>query len=63
LVVCAELAMATVRCAACNVRVNLADVKSTERYSIEAAALKQVVDATKTIQHVMPRIWAKLGQT
>jgi formiminotetrahydrofolate cyclodeaminase len=61
LAVCAELAMATVRCATYNVRVNLADVEDPQRkLTIESAALKQVIDAGKIIQQVIPRIWTKL---
>lgn len=61
LAVCAELAMATVRCATYNVRVNLADVEDQQRkLTIESAAFKQVIDAGKIIQQVIPRIWTKL---
>src|SRR4051794_28832791 len=45
LAVCAEIAMATVRCAAYNVRVNLSDVADqTERTKFDAAASKQVAN-------------------
>jgi formiminotetrahydrofolate cyclodeaminase len=59
--VCAELAMATLRCAAYNVRVNLAGVQSVERFQIDSSVNKQMVDASRTIQRVIPRIWAKVG--
>jgi formiminotetrahydrofolate cyclodeaminase len=61
LAVCAELAMATVRCAAYNVRINLADVDDPQRrLALDSAALKQVIDASRIIQQVVPRIWTKL---
>ena len=63
LAVCAELAMATVRCAAYNVRVNLNDiVNPTERYRIDSGASRLVVESSKTIQRVIPRIWDRQQQ-
>ena len=62
LAVCAELAMATVRCAAYNVRVNLVDVSdATERQHFEDAMNKIVVHGTETIRATMPAIWKRLG--
>jgi formiminotetrahydrofolate cyclodeaminase len=61
LAVCAELAMATVRSAAYNVRVNLGEIQGAERLQIDSAITKQIVEASKTIQRAMPRIWARLG--
>ncbi|MDW8261155.1 MAG: cyclodeaminase/cyclohydrolase family protein [Phycisphaerales bacterium] len=62
LAVCAELAMATVRCALCNVRVNLADVVDQgERQRLadwcEATRLRSV----SLIQELMPITWSRLG--
>jgi formiminotetrahydrofolate cyclodeaminase len=59
LAVCAELAMATVRCAAYNVRVNLQDVEDLkERKKIDSLAAAQITESSKTIQRLMPHIWA-----
>lgn len=60
LAICAELAMATVRCAAYNVRVNLADVHNpSEKYRIDSAVTQQIADASRMIQRLMPKIWGK----
>lgn len=60
LAVCAELAMATARCAAYNVRVNLADVEDpAERQSIETAVNILLSRGTAIIQRLSPRIWAR----
>jgi formiminotetrahydrofolate cyclodeaminase len=58
LAVSAEIAMATVRCAAYNVRVNLSDVADqTERTKFDAAASKQVADCVPVIRRTIERIW------
>ena len=63
LAVCAELAMATVRCGAYNVRANLADIPDeAERQRIEAESAAMLVHATEVIRRVVPRIWARHGQ-
>lgn len=60
LAVSADLAMATVRCAVYNVRVNLADVADAgERQSIEAGLVEVLSHAAMLIQRVSPRIWAR----
>jgi formiminotetrahydrofolate cyclodeaminase len=63
LAVCAELAMATVRTAMYNCRVNLELVTdSADRKSIEATMTEILSHALALIQRVIPRIWAKLGK-
>ena len=63
LAVSADLAMATVRCAVYNVRVNLADVTDPgERQSIEAGLGEVLSHAAMLIQRVSPRIWARHAQ-
>ena len=63
LAVCADLSMATVRCAVYNVRVNLPDVTDpAERQRIEAATYELLSRAGLLIQQVSPRIWARHGQ-
>jgi formiminotetrahydrofolate cyclodeaminase len=58
LAVSAELAMATVRCAAYNVRVNLPDVSdAAEQDRFENATNSMVWRATERIQQVIPAIW------
>ena len=60
LAVSADLAMATVRCAVYNVRVNLADVTDAgERQAIEAGLGEVLSHAAMLIQRVSPRIWAR----
>ena len=63
LAVCAELAMATVRCGIYNVRVNLADVTDpADRQRIEAT-LDRIHDRSRDlIQRVIPRIWDRNKQ-
>jgi formiminotetrahydrofolate cyclodeaminase len=62
LAVCAELAMATVRCAIYNVRVNLADISDpAQRKSVEAACAQTLNSATKIIQKAIPAIWDRLS--
>ena len=63
LAVSADLAMATVRCAIYNVRVNLADVTdAAERQRIEAEMGQVLAHAAVLIQRVSPRIWARHGR-
>ena len=63
LAVCADLSMATVRCAVYNVRVNLPDVTdAAERQRIEGATFELLSRAGLLIQQVSPRIWARHGQ-
>lgn len=60
LAVCAELAMATVRCGAYNVRVNLADVGDpAERQSLRRESETIVERATGIIRRLIPRIWQR----
>jgi glutamate formiminotransferase/formiminotetrahydrofolate cyclodeaminase len=62
LAVCAELSMATVRCAAYNVRVNLPQVTDqTERRHFEQSAARMVADAGNVIREAIARIWARQG--
>ena len=61
LAVCAELAMATVRCAAYNVRVNLADVSdAAERTRLEEGMEISVARATSVVRRVIPVIWGRV---
>lgn len=63
LAVCADLSMATVRCAIYNVRVNLSDVADpAERQKIEATTFELLHRAGMLIQQVSPRIWARHAQ-
>jgi formiminotetrahydrofolate cyclodeaminase len=60
LAVCAELAMATTRCAVYNVRVNLSDVTDQrERDHFEQWCAKLLTHAREVIQRVMPKIWSQ----
>ena len=60
LAVSADLAMATVRCAVYNVRVNLVDVKDpAERQKIESEMGQVLGHAAVLIQRVSPRIWSR----
>ena len=64
LAVCCELAMATVRCAAYNVRANLPDLTDpADRAKIDADAGRMVAHATTVIQRTIPRIWARHGKS
>ena len=64
LAVCCELSMATVRCALCNIRANLPDlVDSRDRTSVEASAQHLLTEATKAVQRVVPRIWARQAKS
>ncbi len=63
LAVGAELAMATIRCASYNVRINSMDVSDpAERARFESAAGRQVAQSAAVIQRAMSRIWAWQGQ-
>ncbi|MCC6422848.1 MAG: cyclodeaminase/cyclohydrolase family protein [Phycisphaerales bacterium] len=60
LAVSADLAMATVRCAVYNVRVNLGDITEVdERRSIESTCGQMLSHALTLIQRVSPRIQAR----
>src|SRR4051812_38163724 len=63
LAVCADLAMATTRCAVYNVRANLPDVKdAADRASIELTIRSLLTRAATLIQQVAPRIWGRYEQ-
>jgi glutamate formiminotransferase/formiminotetrahydrofolate cyclodeaminase len=63
LAVSADLAMATVRCAVYNVRVNLADLPDpAQRQSYEAAMAQVLRKAGILIRRVSPRIWERHGE-
>ncbi len=63
LAVCADLAMATVRCAVYNVHVNLADVADPpERHRIESTIGHVLSRAAALIQRISPRIWERHEQ-
>ena len=63
LAVCAELAMATIRCGVYNVRVNLSDeVDAQERERVEATLRRILSHGTRIIQQVIPRIWERHGK-
>ena len=60
LAVSADLAMATVRCAIYNVRVNLTDVTdAADRHKIESEMGRVLAHAAVLIQRVSPRIWSR----
>jgi formiminotetrahydrofolate cyclodeaminase len=60
LAVCADLAMATVRCASYNIRANLADVTDpAERARFEQSADQLVTRGITLIRDLSPRIWSK----
>jgi formiminotetrahydrofolate cyclodeaminase len=61
LAVCAELSMATIRCAAYNVHVNLADVSDAdERQRFEESTAEMLGRATVLVKKVIPAIWDRL---
>jgi formiminotetrahydrofolate cyclodeaminase len=63
LAVCAELAMATVRCGVYNVRVNLSDVAdAAQKQAYRAEAQAQVARAVEIVRRVMPRIWRRIEE-
>jgi formiminotetrahydrofolate cyclodeaminase len=64
LAVCADLAMATTRCAIYNVRANLPDVKDpADRAAIESTIRSLLTHAGSLIQRVAPRIWERHEHT
>lgn len=63
LAVCADLAMATTRCAIYNVRVNLKELtEEADRRRVESSIGQLLQRAAELIQRVSPRIWARDGQ-
>jgi glutamate formiminotransferase/formiminotetrahydrofolate cyclodeaminase len=63
LAVCADLAMATARCAIYNVRVNMGDVTdSSDRQRIESTVGQILSHAATLIQRISPRIWERFKQ-
>lgn len=63
LAVCADLAMATTRCAIYNVRVNISDALPPEdRRKLESFISRMLSEAGMLIQQVSPRIWARHAQ-
>jgi formiminotetrahydrofolate cyclodeaminase len=64
LAVCAELAMATVRCAIYNVQVNLPEISDpAQRKAVEAASAQLLTSATGVIQKTIPAIWDRLSRS
>jgi formiminotetrahydrofolate cyclodeaminase len=64
LAVCADLAMATARCAIYSVRANLSDVKDgSDRAAIESRIRSLLTHAGSLIQRVAPRIWERHEQS
>ena len=60
LAVCADLAMATTRCAVYNVRTNLTDLTDpADRGNIERTISGMLTRAASLIQRVAPRIWER----
>jgi formiminotetrahydrofolate cyclodeaminase len=63
LAVCAELAMATVRCGGYNVRVNLLDVAGAVQKQVYAdEARAQVARGVEIVRRAMPRIWRRMDE-
>ena len=63
LAVCAELAMATVRCGIYNVRVNLSAVQDRGVHDRINADVEQMLSrATELIRKISPRIWQRHGR-
>jgi formiminotetrahydrofolate cyclodeaminase len=63
LAVCAELAMAAIRAALYNVRVNLTEIGDTEQRRLIEVMDRQLLDrATALIQRVGPRIWTRVAR-
>ena len=63
LAVCAELAMATGRCAIYNVRVNLPELPdNNKREQIESELKQMLARGTESIQRIIPEIWLRIGQ-
>jgi formiminotetrahydrofolate cyclodeaminase len=64
LAVCAELAMATLRCAVYNVRVNLGEVADpAERLDLRSSTQKMLGSGTDLIRQLMPAIWQRIDQS
>jgi formiminotetrahydrofolate cyclodeaminase len=64
LAVCADLAMATVRCAAVNVRVNLPELTDpADRQSVMQSLDATMAHALGLIKRVYPRIWTRIGSS
>ncbi len=62
LAVCADLAMATTRCAIYNIRVNLPEITDgKQRWEIEATSAHLLSRGLLTIQRVSPRIWQRIA--
>jgi formiminotetrahydrofolate cyclodeaminase len=60
LAVCCELAMATLRCANYNVRVNLSDLTdANDRQRIESEAQQLLARGTQIVTRAVGRIWAR----
>jgi formiminotetrahydrofolate cyclodeaminase len=58
LAVCADLAMATTRCALYNVRINAKELtEAADRTAVERTSMDLLARAATVIQHVGPRIW------
>ena len=63
LAVCAELAMATARCAVYNVRVNLPELTdSIRRQRIEADLDQMLSRGVEIIKRAIPHIWGRIAQ-
>lgn len=64
LAVCAELAMATVRCAAYNVRVNLSELSdSDQRRKLEEGLTRQLSECGNRMRELIGRIWFLQGHS
>jgi methenyltetrahydrofolate cyclohydrolase len=64
LAVCAELAMATLRCGVYNVRANLPSLTDAqERTHFEEATEKLLIPATEIMKRNLPRIWQRYRQS
>jgi len=64
LAVCCELAMATIRCAAYNVRANLPDLtEPNDRAQVEDTARRLVERGIAVIRRTIPGIWARHGKS
>lgn len=63
LAVCADLAMATARCAIYNVRVNLNDITDPkQRWEIETGSGQVLSRALMAVQRVSPKIWQRVNE-
>lgn len=63
LAVCADLSMATVRCAVYNVRINMGEISSeSERQKVESTTFELLSRAGSLIQRLSPRIWVRHSQ-